>query len=67
MHQGAVLDHLGAAATLCWIHSTLRAALNGAVRAGLIAANPARFPELPPAARLVAVTAFLSWRITSIW
>jgi hypothetical protein len=40
------------AATLHRIHATLRAALNGAVRAGLITVNPGRFPELPRAARL---------------
>jgi integrase len=39
------------AATLHRIHATLRAALNGAVRAGLIPVNPGRFPELPRAAR----------------
>src|SRR5438270_4406163 len=39
------------AATLHRIHATLRAALNGAVRAGLIGVNPGRFPELPRAAR----------------
>jgi hypothetical protein len=39
------------AATLHWIHATLRAALNGAVRAGLIPVNPGRWPELPGAAR----------------
>jgi hypothetical protein len=39
------------AATVHRIHSTLRAALNGAVRAGLIAVNPGRFPELPRAVR----------------
>ena len=39
------------AATLHRIHATLRAALNGAVRAGLVPVNPGRFPELPRAAR----------------
>ena len=39
------------AATLHRIHATLRAALNGAVRAGLIGVNPGRFPELPRAVR----------------
>jgi integrase len=39
------------AATLHRIHATLRAALNGAVRAGLIGANPGRWPELPRAVR----------------
>jgi hypothetical protein len=39
------------AATLKRIHATLRAGLNGAVRAGPISAIPGRFPELPEAAR----------------
>jgi site-specific recombinase XerD len=39
------------AATLHRIHATLRAALNGAVRAGLISVNPGRYPALPRAAR----------------
>jgi hypothetical protein len=39
------------AATLHRIHATLRAALNAAVRAGLIDVNPGRFPELPRATR----------------
>ena len=39
------------AATLHRIHATLRAALNGAVRAGLITVNAGRWPELPKAAR----------------
>jgi integrase len=38
-------------ATLKRIHATLQAALNGAVRVGLIPSNPGRFPELPRAAR----------------
>jgi integrase len=46
-----VLGRPVSAATLHRIHATLRAALNGAVRAGLIAVNPGRFPELPRAAR----------------
>jgi integrase len=47
----AALGRPVSAATLHRIHATLRAALNGAVRAGLIAVNPGRFPELPRAAR----------------
>jgi len=39
------------AATLHRVYATLRAALNGAVRAGLIAVNPGRWPELPRATR----------------
>ena len=35
------------AATLHRIHATLRAALNGAVRAGLISVNPGRYPSCP--------------------
>ncbi|MCW2932361.1 MAG: integrase family protein [Actinomycetia bacterium] len=46
-----VLGRPVSAATLHRIHATLRAALNGAVRARLIAVNPGRFPELPKAAR----------------
>jgi integrase len=46
-----VLGRPVSAATLHRIHATLRAALNGAVRAGLITVNPGRFPELPRAAR----------------
>lgn len=34
-------------ATLHRIHATLRAALKGAIRAGLIGVNPGRWPELP--------------------
>src|SRR6185437_12277312 len=45
------LGHPVSAATLHRIHATLRAALNGAVRAGLIGTNPGRWPELPRAAR----------------
>jgi len=47
----AALGHPVSAATLRRIHATLRAALNAAVRAGLIASNPGRWPELPAAAR----------------
>ena len=47
----AALGHPVSAATLRRIHATLRAALNAAVRAGLIASNPGRWPELPPSAR----------------
>jgi integrase len=39
------------AATLHRIHATLRAALNGAVRAGLITVNPGWYPELPRTTR----------------
>jgi integrase len=46
-----VLGRPVSAATLHRIHATLRAALNGAVRAGLIGVNPGRYPELPRAAR----------------
>lgn len=45
------LGHPISAATLHRIHATLRAALNRAVRAGLITVNPSRWPELPKAAR----------------
>ena len=45
------LGRPASAATLHRIHATLRAALNGAVRAGLISVNPGRYPELPRAAR----------------
>jgi len=45
------LGHPVSAATLHRIHATLRAALNAAVRAGLIDVNPGRWPELPRAAR----------------
>jgi hypothetical protein len=38
-------------ATLHRIHATLRAALNTAVRAGIITTNPGRYPEPPTAAR----------------
>jgi integrase len=47
----AALGRPVSAATLRRIHATLRAALNAAVRTGLIAANPGRWPELPAAAR----------------
>jgi integrase len=45
------LGRPASAATLHRIHATLRAALNGAVRAGLIGVNPGRYPELPRTAR----------------
>jgi integrase len=51
MRGETALGRRVSAATLHRIHATLRAALNGAVRAGLIVANPGRFPELPRAAR----------------
>ena len=47
----AALGRPVSAATLRRIHATLRAALNAAVRAGLISVNPGRWPELPPVAR----------------
>jgi integrase len=47
----AALGRPVSAATLRRIHATLRAALNAAVRAGLIASNPGRWPELPAVAR----------------
>jgi integrase len=47
----AALGHPVGAATLRRIHATLRAALNAAVRAGLISVNPGRWPELPRAVR----------------
>jgi len=51
IHDETALGRPVSAVTLRRIHSTLRAALNGAVRAGLIDVNPGRFPELPRAAR----------------
>lgn len=47
----AALGRPVGAATLRRIHATLRAALNAAVRGGLITSNPGRWPELPAAAR----------------
>jgi integrase len=47
----AALGRPVSAATLRRIHATLRAALNSAVRAGLISVNPGRWPELPPVVR----------------
>src|SRR5207237_3107908 len=46
-----VLGRPVSAATLHRIHATLRAALNGAVRAGLITVNTLRWLDLPRAAR----------------
>jgi hypothetical protein len=51
VRDGGALGRPVSAATLHRIHATLRAALNGAVRAGLISVNPGRYPELPRAAR----------------
>ena len=47
----AALGRPVSAATLRRIHATLRAALNAAVRAGLLTSNPGRWPELPAAVR----------------
>jgi hypothetical protein len=47
----ASLGHPVSAATLHRVHATLRAALDAAIRAGLISVNPGRWPELPRAAR----------------
>jgi integrase len=47
----AALGRPVSAATLRRIHATLRAALNAAVRAGLIAVNPGQWPDLPPVVR----------------
>lgn len=47
----AALGRPVSAATLRRIHATLRAALNAAVRTGLIDANPGRRPELPAVPR----------------
>lgn len=43
--------HIRFAATLQRVRATLRAALNAAIREGLIGDNPARRIELPPATR----------------
>jgi hypothetical protein len=51
VRDGGALGRPVSAATLHRIHATLRAALNGAVRAGLISVNPGRYPALPRAAR----------------
>jgi hypothetical protein len=50
----AALGRPVSAATLRRIHATLRAPLNAAVRAGLIAVNPGRWPELPPGGQAAA-------------
>jgi hypothetical protein len=47
----AALGRPVSTATLRRIHATLRAALNAAVRGGLITSNPGRWPELPAVAR----------------
>ncbi|MTD52386.1 hypothetical protein [Amycolatopsis pithecellobii] len=46
-----VAGHPLSAGTLRRIQATLRAALNAAVRRGLIDRNPARYVELPPGRR----------------
>jgi hypothetical protein len=57
-----VLRRPVSAATLHRIHATLRAALNGAVCAGLIAVNPGRYPELPRACSTPETRPFdLTW------
>lgn len=45
VRDGGVLGRPVSAATLQRIHVMLRAGLNSAVRAGLIPANPGRFPD----------------------
>jgi len=55
IRQHQATGHPVTAATLARIRATLRAALNTAIRHGLITGNPARHVELPPARRPHAV------------
>lgn len=56
------------AGTLQRVHATLRAALNAAVRRGLLERNPARYVELPHGRRPHAVVwtrpRIAQWRVT---
>ena len=58
------------AATLARIRATLRAALNAAIREGLMSANPVRLVELPPAVRphpvVWTVPREAAWRETGV-
>jgi hypothetical protein len=56
IRQHQATGHPVTPATLARIRATLRAALNTAIRHGLITANPARHVELPPARRLIPGT-----------
>src|SRR5207244_3016041 len=66
--QHQATGHPVTPATLARIRATLRAALNTAIRHGLITTNPARYVELPPALRPHAVVWTASrvahWRAT---
>jgi len=68
IRQHQATGHRVTAATLARIRATLRAALNTAIRHGLITGNPARHVELPPARRPHAVVWTASriehWRAT---
>jgi hypothetical protein len=55
IRQHQATGHPVTPATLARIRATLRAALNAAIRHGLITGNPARHVELPPARRPHAV------------
>jgi integrase len=68
IRQHQATGHPVTPATLARIRATLRAALNTAIRHGLITGNPARHVELPPARRPHAVVWTASrvahWRAT---
>jgi integrase len=68
IRQHQATGHPVTPATLARIRATLRAALNTAIRHGLITGNPARHVELPPARRPHAVVWSASrvahWRAT---